>query len=146
MRLCCAFSKTTKNKLPSSLSKLKKGEESLGKTSASRFSQLLWFLPEEQTLKHPTYNSLTASVEIVHWDLLHVSLLGRYKEWEIDPTLPTGLGTKCTFGCHCGLEGRKTFFFPLRLLRWWDPLSAVPNTLGTRDQCSYENLVPDDLR
>lgn len=110
VRLCCAFSKTTKNELPSSLSKLKKGEESLGKPSASQFSQLFWFLPEEQTLKHPTHNSLTASVEIVHWDFLHVSLLGRSKEWEIDPALHTELRTTWTFWCHCGLEGRKKIF------------------------------------
>ena len=24
--------------------------------------------------------------------------------------------------------------------------AVVPNIFGTRDQCSYENLIPDDLR
>lgn len=44
------------NELANSLSKLKENEESLGKTSAKQLSQLPWFLPREQTLKHPAHN------------------------------------------------------------------------------------------
>lgn len=94
-----------------SLSKLQKNEEFVGKTSASQFSQLVWFLPEEQTLKHPALSPSTASVEIAHWAFLHVTLLREAGRGN-GPTLPTGLGT----GEHCRVAEalEKETHFPSR--------------------------------